>query len=76
MRGFCKSRFIRKKKRRVINYSPLSLCPFPPDGAREVIAPQSIPAPSGGRMSEGQKGAASNNLDFCKRLMIYKIYKN
>ena len=37
-------------------FSPLSLNPFPPKGAREVVAPQSIPAPSGGRMSEGQKG--------------------
>ena len=36
----------------VVNYSPLSLYPFPPKGAREVIAPQSIPAPFGGRMSE------------------------
>jgi hypothetical protein len=29
---------------------------LPPKGARDVIAPQSLPAPFWGRMSEGQKG--------------------
>ena len=29
---------------------------LPPKGAREAIAPQLFPAPSGGRMSEGQEG--------------------
>jgi outer membrane protein assembly factor BamA len=38
------------------NFSPLTLNPFPPKGARDVIAPQSLPAPFGGRMSEGQIG--------------------
>jgi hypothetical protein len=38
----------------LFNFSPLTLNPFPPKGAREVIAPQSLPAPFGGRMSEGQ----------------------
>jgi hypothetical protein len=37
-------------------YSPLSLVPFPPKGAREFVAPPLIPAPSEGRMSEGQEG--------------------
>ena len=44
------------KKSRFFNYSPLSLCPFPPRGAREIVVPQLFPALSGGRMSEGQKG--------------------
>ena len=65
-------------------FSPLTLSPFPPKGAREVVAPQSVPAPSGGRMSEGHgvpartkyvrgglKGAASNS-DFCNRLKVVK----
>jgi hypothetical protein len=44
------------KKSRFFNFSPLSLCPFPPKGAREVVVPQLFPAPAGGRMSEGQEG--------------------
>ena len=36
-------------------YSPLSLIPFPPEGAREVVAPRLFPAPLGGRMSKGQE---------------------
>jgi hypothetical protein len=44
------------KKSRFFNYSPLSLCPFPPRGAKDVVVPHLFPAPSGGRMSEGQKG--------------------
>jgi hypothetical protein len=64
------------------NYSPLSLYPFPPEGAREIVVPQSFPAPSGGRMSEGHgvpartkyeqgelKGASSIAFDFCKSLL-------
>jgi len=41
------------------SYCPLTLGPFPPEGA-----------PSGGRMSEGQEGGASKNLDFCKWLFL------
>ena len=51
-------------------YSPLTLSPFPPEGAREVIAPQLFPAPLGGRMSKGQKGGFIQNLDLCKSLYL------
>ena len=53
--GFCKSRVIRKKNE-FFNYSPHPSVPFPLKGAREVVAPQSFPAPFGGRMSKGQEG--------------------
>jgi hypothetical protein len=49
IRGFCTSCVIMN----LFYFSPLTLNPFPPKGAREVIAPQSLPALFGGRMSEG-----------------------
>jgi hypothetical protein len=36
--------------------------------AREVVVPQYYPAPTGGRMSEGQEGGFEKKSDFCKRL--------
>jgi hypothetical protein len=44
------------EKKRIFYFSPLTLGPFPPKGAREVAAPQSVPAPFEGRISEGQEG--------------------
>jgi hypothetical protein len=43
-----------------VKFSPLSLDPFPPMGAREIIVPQYYPAPTGGRMSVGQEGGFEN----------------
>jgi hypothetical protein len=63
------------KKRETFLLQPLTLSPFPPKVAREVVAPQSCPASFGGRMSEGQKGSASNT-DFCKRLKRKKYCLN
>ena len=56
-----------------ITSAPLTLNPFPPKGAREVIAPQSIPDPLGEGCPKDRKGAASNNLDFCKWLIHKEI---
>jgi LPS export ABC transporter protein LptC len=43
-----------------VTHSPLpqagTMEPFPPKGARELAAPQSVPAPIGGRMSVGHRG--------------------
>jgi len=47
-----------------VYYSPLSLYPFPPMGAREVVSPQCNPAPTGGRMSAGQEGGFEKNATF------------
>jgi len=44
--------------------------PYPPMGARGVVVPQYYPAPTGGRMSEGQEGGFEKKSDFCKRLLI------
>jgi hypothetical protein len=35
------------KKSMFFDYSPLSLCSFPPKGAREIVVPQLFPASSG-----------------------------
>jgi len=41
--------------------SPLSLGPFPPIGAREVVVPRQYPAPAEGRMSNSRADAASHS---------------
>jgi hypothetical protein len=49
--------------------------------AREIIAPQEDPAPSGGRMSEGQEGGCyPSSLTFAKssidieKILLFSIY--
>jgi hypothetical protein len=42
-------------------------------GAREVVAPQYNPAPSGGRMSVGQEGGFEIKYDFCNWLDIHEL---
>jgi hypothetical protein len=55
VRANYKSRFGNEKMISFYYFSRLTLNPFPPKGAREVVAPQCVTAPSGGRMSGGQK---------------------
>ena len=55
----CKSRIINEK-RQAFYFSPLTLSPFPPKGAREVVESQSLPAPFGEKCPKDRKGAASN----------------
>jgi hypothetical protein len=44
-------------------------------GAREVIAPQEDPAPSGGRMSEGQEGGCYPlSSTFAKGSSLYGFF--
>jgi hypothetical protein len=73
-----------RSKLRGITISPLTLGPFPPMGAREVVAHQVFPAPFGGRMSKGHgvparteyvrgklKGAfASSSLYFSRKPLL------
>ena len=58
-----------------VYFSPLSLYPFPPMGAREVVALQYYPAPTGGRMSEGQEGGFEKKKRLLQKALITSLIK-
>ena len=53
--------------------TPYPSIPFPLEGAREVVAPQSFPAPSRGKDVRRTGRGLCKNFDFCKRLESVRI---
>jgi len=66
--------FWKRKNDKFYYFSPLTLNPFPPKGAREVVAPQCFPAPSGGRMSGGQKRGCLQKNTFAKGSNVCDLF--